>query len=214
MSMGISPIGNNMSFDPSAMFKKLDTDGNGGVTKEEFLAKVPVSEYADYVDYVARDMEGEGNQLSSLPTDHYLMSTGRGGFAGKYYIETRVGAVARQTSIDLYQMGIVHNEPFKGMRLMNVTSRDCREMVVIAREFVHLAVRTAMAKPAGERELREPLDGRRHVLEALAEGRERDGEIGVDVGEVLLEVVDAPAIVAERGDIELLRQGDEFPSDE
>lgn len=100
----------------------------GVSSKEEFLAKAPVSEYADYVDYVARDMEGEGNQLSSLPTDHYLMSTGRGDFAGKYYIETRVGAIARQTSIDLYQMGIVHNEPvlrepgFKTMPVVNPTS--------------------------------------------------------------------------------------------
>lgn len=40
MSMGISSISNNMSFDPSAMFKKLDTDGDGGVTKEEFLANI------------------------------------------------------------------------------------------------------------------------------------------------------------------------------
>ncbi|MCK8783380.1 GntR family transcriptional regulator [Roseomonas sp. NAR14] len=63
----------------------------------------------------------------------------------------------------LESQGIVHNEPFKGMRLMNVTSRDCREMVVIAREFVHLAVRTAMAKPA----VPDRWEGVRRSVEAL-----------------------------------------------
>lgn len=40
MSMGISPISGNMSFDPSAMFKKLDANSDGGVTKEEFFANI------------------------------------------------------------------------------------------------------------------------------------------------------------------------------
>lgn len=38
--MGISPISSNMNFDPTAMFKKLDTNGDGGVTKDEFLANI------------------------------------------------------------------------------------------------------------------------------------------------------------------------------
>lgn len=40
MSMGISSISSNMSFDPSAMFKKLDTNTDGGIDKEEFLANI------------------------------------------------------------------------------------------------------------------------------------------------------------------------------
>ena len=40
MSMGISAINSNMSFDPSAMFKKLDTNSDGGISKEEFLANI------------------------------------------------------------------------------------------------------------------------------------------------------------------------------
>lgn len=40
MSMGISSISSNMSFDPSAMFKKLDANTDGGIDKEEFLANI------------------------------------------------------------------------------------------------------------------------------------------------------------------------------
>jgi Ca2+-binding EF-hand superfamily protein len=40
MSMGISSISSNMSFDPTEMFKKLDKNSDGGVTKEEFLAGI------------------------------------------------------------------------------------------------------------------------------------------------------------------------------
>ena len=36
--MGIQAIGNGMSFDPQSMFKKLDTNGDGGIDKSEFLA--------------------------------------------------------------------------------------------------------------------------------------------------------------------------------
>lgn len=40
MSMGISSISSNMSFDPTAMFKKLDANSDGGISKEEFLANI------------------------------------------------------------------------------------------------------------------------------------------------------------------------------
>ena len=40
MSMGISSISNNMSFDPTAMFKKLDSNSDGSIDKEEFLANI------------------------------------------------------------------------------------------------------------------------------------------------------------------------------
>ena len=100
--------------------------GFAGVsTKEEFRAKVPLSEYGDYVSYVHDNMEHDEGQLIALPTEYYLMSTGRNNHAGKYYSETHVGAVARQCVIDVYQMGIVKNEPvlaepgFKTMPVVN-----------------------------------------------------------------------------------------------
>lgn len=40
MFMGISSISSNMNFDPTAMFKKLDTNSDGGISKEEFLANI------------------------------------------------------------------------------------------------------------------------------------------------------------------------------
>lgn len=96
-------------------------------TKEEFRAKVPLSEYGDYVSYVHSNMEHDNGQLIALPTEYYLMSTGRNNSNGKYYSETHVGAVARQRTIDVYQMGIVRNEPvlsepgFKTMPVVNST---------------------------------------------------------------------------------------------
>ena len=39
MSMGVSSI-NNTSFDPAAMFKKLDVNADGSIDKEEFLANI------------------------------------------------------------------------------------------------------------------------------------------------------------------------------
>jgi len=40
MSMSVSSISSNMSFDPTAMFKKFDTDSDGGISKEEFLVNI------------------------------------------------------------------------------------------------------------------------------------------------------------------------------
>lgn len=40
MSMGVTSISSNMSFDPTAMFKKLDTNSDGSISKEEFLANI------------------------------------------------------------------------------------------------------------------------------------------------------------------------------
>jgi len=40
MSMGITAISSNMSFDPTAMFKKMDGNSDGSVSKEEFLANI------------------------------------------------------------------------------------------------------------------------------------------------------------------------------
>lgn len=60
-------------------------------TKEEFWAKVPVSEYEDYRMYVERNMKKDNKQLTDLETEYYLLSTGYSD-RGKCYIETHLGA--------------------------------------------------------------------------------------------------------------------------
>ena len=79
-------------------------------TKEEFYLKVPVSEYEDYRPYVAANMREDTEQLSSLETEYYLLSTGNSN-QGKYYAETRLGALARQLSIDLWNMMLAKTVP-------------------------------------------------------------------------------------------------------
>lgn len=79
-------------------------------TKEEFLQKVPISEYGDYVSYVQDNMLKDAQQLTDLETEYYLLSTGRS-MQGKYYIETKIGALARQLSIDIWNMSLAGKEP-------------------------------------------------------------------------------------------------------
>ncbi len=40
MPMGVSSISSSMSFNPAEMFKKLDSNSDGSVDKEEFLANI------------------------------------------------------------------------------------------------------------------------------------------------------------------------------
>lgn len=79
-------------------------------TKEEFLQKVPISEYGDYVSYVQDNMQKDAQQLTDLETEYYLLSTGKA-MQGKYYIETKAGALARQLSIDIWNMSLAGKEP-------------------------------------------------------------------------------------------------------
>ncbi len=79
-------------------------------TKEEFWAKVPVSEYEDYRMYVERNMKKDNKQLTDLETEYYLLSTGYSD-RGKCYIETHLGALARQLSIDIWNMALTKTEP-------------------------------------------------------------------------------------------------------
>lgn len=79
-------------------------------TKEEFCAKVPVSDYEDYRAYVAQNMKADAKQLSELETEYYLLSTGYSN-QGKYYAETRLGALARQLSIDIWNMMLTKAVP-------------------------------------------------------------------------------------------------------
>lgn len=44
MSMGVASISYNKNFDPTAMFKKLDANSDGGIDKDEFLANIKKQE--------------------------------------------------------------------------------------------------------------------------------------------------------------------------
>lgn len=92
-------------------------------SKEAFCEQVPVSEYVDYLPYIEANMKADEHQVSMQPTDHYLLSTGRGGRQGKYYIETRLGALARQLSINLWNINLMKLEP-------NMTQPDVKMLAV------------------------------------------------------------------------------------
>ncbi len=79
-------------------------------TTEEFLEHVPMSIYDDYRSYIEANMQKDSEQLTKLETDHYLLSTGYKK-QGKYYIETEIGAMARQLSIDIWNMSLTKKEP-------------------------------------------------------------------------------------------------------
>lgn len=93
-------------------------------SKEEFFEKVPLSNYQDYLPYIMANMRSDSNQVSSLKTDHYLLSTGKQQ-KGKYYIETSLGSLARQTSINLWNINLTRLEPQMSMpnvKMMAVTN--------------------------------------------------------------------------------------------
>lgn len=79
-------------------------------TKAAFRKNVPLSEYDDYYLYIRENMEKDDHQVVSLETYHYLLSTGRER-QGKYYIETRLGSLARQLSINIWNMNLMKLEP-------------------------------------------------------------------------------------------------------
>lgn len=93
-------------------------------SKEEFFEKVPLSDYQDYLPYIMANMQNDSNQVSSLRTDHYLLSTGKRQ-KGKYYIETYLGSLARQISINLWNINLARLEPEMSMpnvKMMAVTN--------------------------------------------------------------------------------------------
>ncbi|MBO5139683.1 MAG: GH3 auxin-responsive promoter family protein, partial [Peptococcaceae bacterium] len=63
-------------------------------TKEEFLQKAPISSYDDYRPYISENLKNDAGQLTGQETVYYLLSTGMSN-QGKYYPETRLGALAR-----------------------------------------------------------------------------------------------------------------------
>ncbi len=77
---------------------------------QDFRAMVPISEYGDYYPYIQDNLKVDRCQITCQETDHYLLSTGRER-QGKYYIETRLGSLARQLSINLWNMNLTKLEP-------------------------------------------------------------------------------------------------------
>lgn len=82
----------------------------GMTSKEAYPNRVPISEYKDYAPYIKENMQRDDGQVSILETEHYLLSTGQHQ-QGKYYIETRLGSLARQLSITLWNLNLMALEP-------------------------------------------------------------------------------------------------------
>lgn len=87
-----------------------DRGFDGITSREEFMKKVPLSDYGDYIAYITDNMQKDNGQVVNLPTEYYLLSTGGATFKGKYYIETKLGALARQLSIDLWNLHLAKLE--------------------------------------------------------------------------------------------------------
>ena len=83
-------------------------------TKAEFEAMVPVSDYSDYQPYIETNMKEDNHQLIGLATDYYLMTTGTATGQVKFFAETNIGALARQLSIDIWNMLLMKNVPQMG----------------------------------------------------------------------------------------------------
>lgn len=94
----------------------------GITTKEEFRARVPLSDYSDYRAYVADNMKQDNGQLTALETEYYLLSTGMSN-SGKLYVENRLGALARQMSINIWNMMLTQLVPI-------MTSPDVKMLAV------------------------------------------------------------------------------------
>lgn len=71
---------------------------------QEFREKVPISEYEDYLPYIAANMKEDRGELIALETKYYLSTTGTTGKI-KYFPESYIGALARQLVIDIWNLG-------------------------------------------------------------------------------------------------------------
>lgn len=89
-------------------------------TKAEFEAMVPVSDYSDYQPYIETNMKEDNHQLIGLATDYYLMTTGTATGQVKFFAETNIGALARQLSIDIWNMLLMKNVPQMGQPNMKM----------------------------------------------------------------------------------------------
>ncbi|MBR2626913.1 MAG: GH3 auxin-responsive promoter family protein [Peptococcaceae bacterium] len=101
--MDIISLGNNSAYAQEHGFAGIQT-------KEAFRAKVPISEYVDYRKLIEENMHEDCGQLTSLETEYYLLSTGMSN-SGKIYVENRLGAQARQMSINIWNMMLTQLVP-------------------------------------------------------------------------------------------------------
>lgn len=108
------------------------------MTKEEFLQKAPISAYNDYRPYIRENMKQDAGQLTNQETVYYLLSTGMSN-QGKYYPETRLGALARQLNIDIWNMMVMQTVPsvnptnMKLMAVMTCLPLDKAENGIVVR---------------------------------------------------------------------------------
>lgn len=96
--------------------------GFSGVSREEFLQNAPISSYEDYRPYVEANLKSDEGQLTKQPIEYYLLSTGMSN-KGKYYPETRLSGIARQLTIDIWNMIVMQKTPDlngENMKLMAV----------------------------------------------------------------------------------------------
>lgn len=84
--------------------------GFSGVTREEFLKNAPISSYEDYRPYIEKNLKKDEGQLTKQPIEYYLLSTGMSN-KGKYYPETRLSGLARQLTIDIWNMIVMQKTP-------------------------------------------------------------------------------------------------------
>lgn len=107
-------------------------------TKEEFLQKAPISSYDDYRPYISENLKNDAGQLTGQETVYYLLSTGMSN-QGKYYPETRLGALARQLNIDIWNMMVMQTVPsvnptnMKLMAVMTCLPLDQAENGIVVR---------------------------------------------------------------------------------
>ena len=107
-------------------------------TKEEFLQKAPISDYNDYRPYIRDNLKNDAGQLTAQETVYYLLSTGMSN-QGKYYPETRLGALARQLNIDIWNMMVMQTVPtvnptnMKLMAVMTCLPLDQAENGIVVR---------------------------------------------------------------------------------
>ena len=112
--------------------------GFSGASREEFLKNAPISSYDDYRPYISKNLKNDAAQLTCQETVYYLLSTGMSN-QGKYYPETRLGAMARQLNIDIWNMMVMQAVPtvnptnMKLMAVMTCLPLDQAENGIVVR---------------------------------------------------------------------------------
>ena len=72
---------------------------------EQYVHNVPIKDYLDFKPYIEKNMQTNAHELSQQKTAHYLKTTGTTGQA-KYFIETNLGAKAKELAVDMWNYSI------------------------------------------------------------------------------------------------------------